>query len=245
MKSAQKPAPRAVARVRRNAVRTKPAAPKTKRGRETRERLKTALVELLQERAYQEIRLEDITDRAGSRVSLFYHYFQSKADIAQEVLTDMLESFKSEVGRRQKKEADPLSTIHYANQRMVALYANNPGAMRCLIDSKDGAAPFAQTWRSITLDWNRRIASSIARQFPGALPRNDAYLALAFALSGMVDDFLFEYFVNEQAALQQAYPTHEAVAAFLTTLWCRALYLRNPGEITSPGFAAIGDATDP
>jgi AcrR family transcriptional regulator len=238
MKSASKPAPRAVARVRLNAVRTKPAAPKTKRGRETRERLKTALIELLQERAYQEIRLEDITDRAGSRVSLFYHYFQSKADIAQEVLTDMLEAFKLEVGRRQK-DADPLATIHYANQRTVALYANNPGAMRCLVDSKDDSAPFAQTWRSITLDWNRRIAASIARQFPGALPRNDAYLALAFALSGMVDDFLFEYFVNEQAALRQAYPTHDAVAAFLTTLWCRALYLRNPGDITSPGFTEI------
>ncbi len=238
MKSASKPAPRTVALARVNAVRTKPAAPKTKRGQETRKRLKTALTKLLQERAYQEIRLEDITDQAGSRVSLFYHYFQSKADIAQEVLTDMLEAFKLEVGRRQK-EADPLAMIHYANQRMVALYANNPGAMRCLIDSKDDPAPFTQTWRTITLDWNRRIAASIARQFPDALPRNDAYLALAFALSGMVDDFLFEYFVNEQAALRQAYPTHDAVAAFLTTLWCRILYLRNPGDITSPGFAEI------
>ena len=58
MKSASKPAPRTVALVRVNAVRTKPAAPKTKRGQETRKRLKTALIELLQERAYQEIRLE-------------------------------------------------------------------------------------------------------------------------------------------------------------------------------------------
>ena len=111
MKSASKPAPRTVALVRVNAVRTKPATPKTMRGQETRKRLKTALIELLQERAYQEIRLEDITDQAGSRVSLFYHYFQSKADIAQEVLTDMLEAFKLEVGRRQK-EADPLAMIY-------------------------------------------------------------------------------------------------------------------------------------
>ena len=58
MKSASKPAPRTVALVRVNAVRTKPATPKTMRGQETRKRLKTALIELLQERAYQEIRLE-------------------------------------------------------------------------------------------------------------------------------------------------------------------------------------------
>ena len=58
MKSASKPAPRTVALVRVKAVRTKPATPKTTRGQETRKRLKTALIELLQERAYQEIRLE-------------------------------------------------------------------------------------------------------------------------------------------------------------------------------------------
>lgn len=241
MKPSAAPAPPTFARIRRNAVRTKPAAPKTKRGRETCERLKLALVELLQERAYQDIRLEDITTRAGARVSLFYHYFQSKQDIAQEVLTDMLESFKRQVSRRQK-DANPLSTIHHANRQMVALYANNPGSMRCLLDTKDGEAPFAQTWRSLTLDWNQRIAASISRQFPTALPNSESYLALAFALSGMVDNFLFEYFVNEQPSLRAAHPTHEDVASLLTTLWCRALYLQNPGDTTSPGFTEISGA---
>src|SRR3546814_8810926 len=63
---------------RSNAVKIKPPPPTTQRGRETRRRLMAALTVLLQERAFHEIRLEDITHEAGVRVSLFYHYFQSK-----------------------------------------------------------------------------------------------------------------------------------------------------------------------
>src|SRR3546814_11018975 len=56
-----------------------------------------ALTVLLQERAFHEIRLEDITHEAGVRVSLFYHYFQSKTDITHEVLSDLLDAFRGEV----------------------------------------------------------------------------------------------------------------------------------------------------
>src|SRR3546814_10692460 len=90
-----------------------------------------ALTVLLQERAFHEIRLEDITHEAGVRVSLFYHYFQSKVDITHEVLSELLESFREQVADR-PKDNSPLSAIHFANQQMVALYASNPGAMRCL-----------------------------------------------------------------------------------------------------------------
>src|SRR3546814_4684829 len=46
---------------RSNAVKIKPPPPTTQRGRETRRRLMAALTVLLQERAFHEIRLEDIT----------------------------------------------------------------------------------------------------------------------------------------------------------------------------------------
>jgi AcrR family transcriptional regulator len=57
-------------RRRSNAVQRKPPPPTTTRGRATRDRLKVALTSLLQQRAFHEIRLEDIADLAGVRVSL-------------------------------------------------------------------------------------------------------------------------------------------------------------------------------
>ncbi|HEY9553028.1 TetR/AcrR family transcriptional regulator [Allosphingosinicella sp.] len=201
-----------------------------------------ALTVLLQERAFHEIRLEDITHEAGVRVSLFYHYFQSKVDITHEVLSELLESFREQVADR-PKDNSPLSAIHFANQQMVALYASNPGAMRCLVEVHDGMAPFAPMWRQLTLEWNKRIAASIRRQFPDIFPDQATYLSLAYALAGTADNFLFEYFVLKNETLRDAHPTPEDVARFLTILWFRALYLENPpadflGPL--PGFKRLG-----
>jgi AcrR family transcriptional regulator len=227
---------------RSNAVQVKPAPPVTRRGRATRQRLKNALSRLLQDQAFHQIRLEDITREAGVRVSLFYHYFPSKIDITQEVLSDLLAGFQGDVGARPKGE-HPLEAIHYANQRMVALYSANPGAMRCLFEVHEESAPFASMWRNLTLDWNRRIAANLRRQFPDAFADEAQYLSLAYALAGMVDNFLIEYFVYRNPTLQQAHPTADDVARFLTTLWLRALYLSNPPDhFLDPmsGFKVIG-----
>lgn len=227
---------------RSNAVQTKPPPPITRRGQATRQRLKDALARLLQTRAFHEIRLEDITHDAGVRVSLFYHYFQSKADITNEVLSDLLEAFRGEVAGR-PKDANPLAAIHYANQRMVALYATNPGAMRCLLEANESIAPFAPMWRELTLTWNRRIAANIRRQFPDAFRTEAEYLSLAYALSGTADSFLLEYFVQKNPVLHEAHPTAEDVATFLTTLWYRTLYLANPPDDflgTLAGLKGVG-----
>lgn len=213
---------------RSNAVLVKPPPPNTSRGRATRERLMASVAELLRQRTYYDIRIEDITSRAGVRAGLFYHYFQSKVDITHEVLQDMLSGYQRKVVSRKSGAWSPLEAIHYANQLMVALYSANPGAMRCLVEVREEGTPFAEMWRRLTLDWNRRIASSIARQFPGTQGGEAGFLALAYSLSGAVDSFLFEYFVQKTPELRSTYPTDEAVAGFLTTLWYRAVYLENP-----------------
>ncbi len=205
----------------------KRSPPSTRRGRATRDRLKAALTALLQRHAFNEIRLEDIADGAGVRVSLIYHYFRSKTDITHEVLSDLMESFRSDIAARDRTES-PIHAIHYANERMVALYASNPGAMRCLLQAHEDLGSFSRMWRELTLAWNGRIAKSIARQFPTAFASETEYLAIAYALAGTVDNYLYEYFVLGNAVLRKAHPTEVEVARFLTTMWCRALYLRNP-----------------
>lgn len=209
-----------------NAVQSKPAPPITKRGKATRERLKQALSDLLQDYPFHDIRLEDITTRAGVRVSLFYHYFQSKIDITNELLSELLQMYRKDVSMHARMA--PLESIHYANQRMVALYSANPGAMRCLLEVHDSAAPFSLIWRKVTQEWNERIANNMQRQFPNAFANRQSYVAMAYALAGTADSLLYEYYVLKNPDLRAAHPEDEDLARFLTTLWHRTLYLKNP-----------------
>ena len=212
---------------RSNAVLVKPPQPTTKRGQDTRERLKLSLNILLQTRSYHEIGIRDITKKADLPIGVFYRYFQGKADITQEVLEEILSKFVSKVVGRSKGGKE-ITAIHYANQCMVALYSENPGAMRCLVEVRERGTPFENMWRRLTLDWNLRIAASIKNQFPGSDEDGATYVALAYGLAGTVDNFLFEYYVQKNSTLRVAYPYDEAVAGFLTTLWYRTLYLKNP-----------------
>src|SRR3546814_17937037 len=102
------------------------------------------------------------------------------------ILSDLLDGFRSDVGARPKGDT-ALDAIHYANQRMIALYSTNPGAMRCLFEVHEESAPFASMWRDLTMEWNQRIATKLHRQFTDAFAAETDYLSLAYALAGTVD----------------------------------------------------------
>ena len=80
----------------------------------------------------------------------------------------------------------------------------------------------------MSLDWNRRVARAIAKRCPEA-PLSDAQrLMIAYALGGMIDNFLFEMYVDRNPLVVEAFKNTHEVAAFLAILWFRALYCTDP-----------------
>jgi TetR/AcrR family transcriptional regulator, transcriptional repressor for nem operon len=61
-------------------------APKTARGRATRERIVAAASELIAERGIAETSLDDVIERAGASKSQLYHYFDDRAALLRAVV---------------------------------------------------------------------------------------------------------------------------------------------------------------
>ncbi len=57
-----------------------------KQAAETRNRIYRAVIELMEEKGYDRLKIEDISRRAGVSVGSFYHYFQAKSEILAETL---------------------------------------------------------------------------------------------------------------------------------------------------------------
>lgn len=57
-----------------------------KQAAETKNRIYHAVIELMEEKDYDRLTIEDISRRAGVSVGTFYHYFQAKSDILAETL---------------------------------------------------------------------------------------------------------------------------------------------------------------
>jgi AcrR family transcriptional regulator len=209
-------------------VEQKPASPPTERGSKMRDKLKQAAAAVLERVGYRAMRLQDIAKEADVNVSLFYHYFSSKAEITHEVLTELLNQLVERQAQIRPTTHDPFDTLVNANLVTVTAYASTPGLFRCLLHFDEQEAAFSKLYRRVSLDWNRRIAKDIGRRCPG-VPLSEAQrLMIAYALGGMVDNFLFEMYVDRNPLLLEEFPNHQDVAVFLAALWYRALYATTP-----------------
>jgi TetR/AcrR family transcriptional regulator, ethionamide resistance regulator len=223
---------------RKNAVQSIPSAPTTKRGVATRERLKKAAILVLERQGYRNMRLQDVAEEAGVNFSLFYHYFSGKAELTHEILTEFVDSFVS-VETRQMPRSDPFSAIYFANKIMAARYENSPGLMRCLVHFDEEESRFSDIFRSVTLDWHKKIAKSMHARFPDIPGDGHTLLMVAYALGGMIDNFLFDRFVDRNPVLVEAFPDSSSVAHFLSIMWYRAVYLTNPETDQLQNFASL------
>jgi TetR/AcrR family transcriptional regulator, ethionamide resistance regulator len=223
---------------RKNAVQRTPAAPTTKRGIATRERLKTAAILVLERQGYRNMRLQDVAEEAGINFSLFYHYFASKADLTHEVLTEFIEA-NIAVETKGLMLHDPFASINAANEVVANLYAKSPGLMRCLVHFDEEENRFSNILRTVSLNWHKKIAISMHKHFPDIPADESTLLMVAYALGGMMDHFLYERFVDCNPMLVDAFPDASSAAHFLTIMWYRAVYLKNPKAEQLGKFASL------
>ncbi len=149
--------------------------------------------------------------------------------MTHEILTEFVEGFVT-VEIKVMASNDPFSMIYAANEVMANQYANAPGLMRCLMHFDEEESKFSNIFRAVTLDWHKKIAISMHRQFPDIPVDEHTLLMVAYALGGMVDNFLFERFVERNPALVEAFPDSASAAHFLAIMWYRAVYLKNPAS---------------
>lgn len=75
-----------------------------RRSRRTRQLLHTALIELMLERRYEEITVQDIIDRANVGRSTFYAHYLDKEDLLVSGFTDVLDALRQHVERHMQSD---------------------------------------------------------------------------------------------------------------------------------------------
>lgn len=77
-----------------------PLSRQERRRQRTRQRLQQATVELLLEKGYQSLMIQDITDRADLGRGTFYIYFRDKEDIVWSIIQDGIDATTSKAHER-------------------------------------------------------------------------------------------------------------------------------------------------
>jgi AcrR family transcriptional regulator len=199
------------------------------RGERARAGLKAAALTVLEREGYHKMRIADVTTEAGVAQGLFYHYFKDLKSLTVEVLTDFATagSDPAEV-EKDVPRGDWYARIHAHNLVIVRSYAKRPGVMRCMLQLADEDPDFSGMLRESYRNQLMWLVDLMPRLFPDVRFRKHQALMVVYALAGIGEGLLREYFINESKTLRAAKLSVEQFAELLSTMYYRALFLQNP-----------------
>lgn len=212
------------------------SGPTTVRGRKTRAALVSAAREVFEELGYRDARISDIAARAGTSYGVFYHYFESKESILDELFTTVTGEMYNASQTATSRATDPVEKIRAANRQYLVVAARNARLIAMIEELAFRDPRFRELKLRIREPFLRRNEAGIRKLQERGLadPDLDAPTA-ASMLGGMIEHFTMLWFVHGIE-----YDEDLAVET-LSRLWARAIGLRV--QAGGDGASAIPDAS--
>lgn len=194
------------------------------RGLRSRERLKRAARELLNEQGFRTLRVQDVTERAGVANGLFYRYFHDLREIVAEISQDFFVELMSGVDPGGASE-HRYEWIFDNLANVVRRFAQNPGILACLFGLAGDWSEFDQIWKKNAHQWNLRVADYLRRE-----TRCDAAHArrMGFMLGAMTEGVVYQALIRRTVDLAEFGRRPEDIADVLAVMWYRAIFLEDP-----------------
>ncbi len=205
-----------------------------RKGERTRDKLKLAAVTVLNKVGYQRMRISDICKAAGISAGSFYVYYANKDEITVDVLTEFLTTIE-ETYRKGPPPKSAYEAIYRTNLAYIAAARANAGLIRCTLQFLDEAPAFAAHEHRVTHMHLKRTAENILRHAGNDPPDPDTIMLAVYTLGGMIDELCRRLFVYKdphvQAITDSVAPSDEEIAEFLSVIWYRALYAKDPDGV--------------
>lgn len=192
----------------------------TKRGWRTRSALVAAARELFEQRGFRETRISDIAERSRTSYGTFYHYFDSKEAVLDDLFTTVAGEMFNASQMRKGVKNDPVAKIEASNRQYFAVAARNAGIIAVIEEMAIRDARVRNLklqMRELFLRRNEAGIKSLQRA--GLVDRRLDAKITASALGGMIEHFTQMWLIHHVTF------DEETAVATLTQLWAQALGL--------------------
>lgn len=205
-------------------ARAREAERKTER---TRNRLLASLADHLADGIdRRELKVAAVTAAADLAHGTFYRYFDDIRAATDALIEDFALYLRATLSTQRGGEPGSRERVRGTSLVYARLFADNAALMKCLFDMGGESTAFARSYQELNRSWYERTAIAIARHKSdnGEATTSEEALPAAYALGGMVDEFLTQIHLRKEPALAHFANDPEAVADFLTDLWLKGAY---------------------
>ncbi|HTA37179.1 MAG TPA: TetR/AcrR family transcriptional regulator [Solirubrobacteraceae bacterium] len=140
--------------------------------RDQRERLRSAMIELIAERGYPAVRILDLTQLAHVSRPTFYNLFADKEELLLSAYEDIAGRTTERVAEAHRAGGSPQQSVQQALGAFAALAADEPEAMTLALLGTFGAGPRALERRNHTLNALEQIVEAGREQSAGGRSRD-------------------------------------------------------------------------
>lgn len=222
---------------------TLPATPK---GRDTRARIMSAAEALFAERGYANVRVADITARAGLTTGAFYRYFTDRYELTLELLRDLtVEVF--EFIRIPLDAENLIDSVTESTQKYFEFYEQHRALFGVIVELSQTDQEIAGIWTTSRRAFYGRISGALSKAALADHIRADLNLSIAAEMLGSMTEFYaFQRFVLRDPDIA-AQPLEEA-SRTLATIWLSGISTDGPvtgRSAVGGGAANSADASSP
>ncbi len=194
------------------------------RAERTRTAILAATCRMLNSAPSDKLKVADICRAAGIAHGTFYIYFKDIRAAVGVALIAFVE-FVQRVMRQAAKERQA-DRIRATTEAYFDLFEQNPGLMRALVTNFDACPEAMQAFQKLNREWTQTVVEAAQRRYARkgkAPPAQDELLRRAYALGGMVDQYLIALLFNGDATLASVSQDRGAVIDTLSLIWKRGL----------------------
>lgn len=190
-----------------------------RKGARRRSDLLLAGARFLSDHPLEHLTVAAICKAAGVAHGTFYLYFPDRHALSSAVLGAFVDHVQLRMRAASRLPGDRARNTTAAYMR---IFAGNAGLMKCLVVGVDSFPEAREAFQRLNRDWAETVVRALRRD--AADNRDEAELMRrAYALGGMVDQYLSALFIARDPRIAALSQDREAVLDTLTDLWKRGM----------------------
>jgi len=184
---------------------------------EIQEAVRTALVEMLAERPFKDVTVDELARRAGLSRTAFYFYYPDKNEVLKEAANDVAAELYAEADRWWHGEGPPVQLVREALEGIAGVYTAHADMLRAAVEATTYDPEFRAFYESLIQRFVDATAEHLRRELDAGRLRPLDPGAIAEALVWMAERCNYAMLLLEGRSVRE-------VVDSLTAIWIHSLY---------------------
>jgi AcrR family transcriptional regulator len=184
---------------------------------EVQQAVRGALVELLAERPFKDVTVDELARRAGLSRTAFYFYYPDKNEVLKEAANAAAAEVYAEADRWWHGEGPPVQLVREALEGIAAVFVEHADMLRAAVEATTYDAEFRAFYESLIRRFVDATAEHLRRELDAGRLRPLDPDSIAEALVWMAERCNYAILLIEGRSARQ-------VVDSLTAIWIHALY---------------------